>query len=241
MASNLELQEAEDAIDRHREHIAELEAEVERLTKERDEAERLKINWFETHLAHQEANQALGKANSELLKRAMDAERRAEALSHTGAMKVDRQRLNMEISKWATDSDLHITIGDVEALHEAVLSALEPAAPEPKTLVHEPMVWTGRGPYGMSPAAPDNKTAVGYEPFTLFPDGSYERVQEGFGYRDENGQPQFQQTVPASEQAARRPSGKSPDDYRTDYEIGLDNGYALARPSEQAVTEAEHE
>lgn len=55
---------------------------------------------------------------------------RAEALSRTGAVKVDRQRLNAEISKWATDSDLHITIGDVEALHEAILSALEPAAPE---------------------------------------------------------------------------------------------------------------
>lgn len=49
-----------------------------------------------------------------------------EALSRTGAMKVDRQRLNMEISKWATDSDLYITIDDVEALHEAILSALEP-------------------------------------------------------------------------------------------------------------------
>lgn len=55
---------------------------------------------------------------------------RAEALSRTGAVKVDRQRLNMEISKWATDSDLHITIGDVEALHLSILSALEPAAPE---------------------------------------------------------------------------------------------------------------
>lgn len=37
-----------------------------------------------------------------------------------------------------------------------ILSTLttEPAAPEMKTLVHEPMVWTGEGPYGFSPAAP---------------------------------------------------------------------------------------
>lgn len=40
------------------------------------ESERLKIAWFECHLAHQEANQSLGRANTELFKRAMDAERR---------------------------------------------------------------------------------------------------------------------------------------------------------------------
>src|SRR5690606_32335220 len=86
------------------------------------------------------------RANDELI------QRNSKTLSRTSAMKVDCQQLNMEISKWATDSNLHITIGDVEALHEAILSALEPASP-------------------------DNKTAVGDEPFTLFPDDSYERVQ----------------------------------------------------------------
>ena len=89
--------------------ITELEAKVERLTKERDDLQN----------RHDSLEYALDGIKA-----------RSEALSRTGAVKVDRQRLNIEISKWATDSDLHITIGDVEALHEAILSALEPAAPE---------------------------------------------------------------------------------------------------------------
>lgn len=73
------------------------------------------------------------------------------ALSRTGAVKVDRQRLNMEISKWATDSDLHVTIGDVEALHKAILSTLEPAALEGQ----QPVAYRVHAPedeyYGVGP------------------------------------------------------------------------------------------
>lgn len=56
---------------------AALRAERDELRKERDEAERQKINWFECHLAHRDACAALGRANGELLRRAMDAEARA--------------------------------------------------------------------------------------------------------------------------------------------------------------------
>lgn len=63
------------------ERIKELEAELTEAINDRNEAERLKIAWFECHLAHQSANQELGRANVELLKRAMDAERRASILS----------------------------------------------------------------------------------------------------------------------------------------------------------------
>jgi len=66
-----------------------------------------------------------------------------------------------EADGWGADQNDGFVFHDTERLdgeHRLnvghLLSALEPAAPEMKTLVHEPMVWTGRGPYGMSPAAP---------------------------------------------------------------------------------------
>jgi len=105
-----------------------------------------------------------------------------DAVAHTstGAVKVDRQRLNIEISKWATDSDLHITIGDVGALHEAVLSALEPAAPE-----IESMEAYNAATKAMAARMANTAILVG---------DSEPAAPEAFVYRDENGQPQVQRT-----------------------------------------------
>jgi len=109
----------------------------------------LDMDGIEVGVSRQALNEAItyiGRlmADRDFWKERLQVETRArieaEALSRTGAVKVDRQRLNMEISKWATDSDLYITIDDVEALHLSILSTLEPAAPEGQQPVTEAMV-----------------------------------------------------------------------------------------------------
>lgn len=55
-------------------HTASLQARVEELERERDEADAAATRWFETHLSHRTALDALGKANGELFKRAYEAE-----------------------------------------------------------------------------------------------------------------------------------------------------------------------
>lgn len=62
----------------HESELATLRARVEELERERDEAEAAKCRWFETHLAHRAACDALGKANAEMFKRAAEAERKGE-------------------------------------------------------------------------------------------------------------------------------------------------------------------
>lgn len=134
---------------------AELEAEVERLTRERDDALMVK-------------------------REAIAGWRDAEALSRTGAVKVDRQRLNMEISKWATDSNLHITIGDVEALHEAILSALEPAAPEGQ---QEAAAWQSQDLIESASYVSKNFGLVRYEGIDRYFGQSTHKFSTGHGAR----------------------------------------------------------
>lgn len=59
--------------------LADLRAEVEKLTKERDEAVVQRNIWFEVHDAHRKANIAMGEANGKFFHRVIGAERRAEA------------------------------------------------------------------------------------------------------------------------------------------------------------------
>lgn len=47
-----------------------------------------------------------------------------------------------------------------------------------------------------------------------------------------------QEVIPAYSAPEGRPSGKSDDEYRTDYEIGLDNGYALRSATTEGRQEA---
>jgi hypothetical protein len=123
----------------HDAKIATLAAESEQLRKERDGALSV-VETCEDSIARLE-------------RKVQFWQDRAEA---SAAVKVDRQALNLAISKWATDSDLHITIGDVEALHIAILSALT-----------------------TQPAAPQEDEAVGY----IYPD-AFGRLQRGDSPRE---------------------------------------------------------
>jgi hypothetical protein len=52
---------------------------AEAAAAERDAAIRERDLWFKTHLSHRDACDALGKANGEMFKRALEAERRVES------------------------------------------------------------------------------------------------------------------------------------------------------------------
>jgi hypothetical protein len=109
----------------------------------------------------------------------------AEALSRTGAVKVpsgEIEEIVSDLEYWSERlADMRQPQGQSSLKHAAsILSALEPAAPERKTLVHEPMVWTGRGPYGMSPAAPEGQQeAAAWQSQDLIESVSY--VSKNFG------------------------------------------------------------
>lgn len=99
-------------------HIAALTAKAGELTRERDEAQRREKAWFETHLAHRSACDALGKANGELFSRAYDAEHRAEtAEAQLAQCREALEPFGREADKWKGWPDDHrvgLPFGDMD-------------------------------------------------------------------------------------------------------------------------------
>lgn len=121
-------------------------------------SDHMKIEWSKTDMR---ARIAKLEAENERLRSALAGYGRCDAelaiaeralAERAGGVKVSRQSILDAVRSFDLEG------GNIpERFADHLASALEPAAPEPKTLVHEPMVWTGEGPYGFSPAAPEER------------------------------------------------------------------------------------